>query len=314
MPTPACPGGCRDGAARQVAYRIRTDTAGTRAGRRDATACSSRTPDRRSVRRAGHLAGQGLDRPRRERLVRSGAGRDRAARGRDWSAAWISPYEPERAAGRASGPRTCCAATSCWTARSPRPGCTSRRTASTRSSSTASGRRPRAHARGSRSTAHRSQVQTYDVTDLLSPAGATRSARARPTAGSAARSGSPRAADSAATGSACSRSWTCDPTDGTVRRSAPTRTGAAAPAHIVAADLIDGQREDLRLRRPARPTRLRRRRLVPAAAVATSTRRWSARPRRRCGGSRSSPGRGHPARRRTGRSSTSARTSTAGSG
>ena len=78
------------------------------------------------------------------------------------------------------------------------------------------------------------------------------------------RDGVPRAAASSSTRTA-PRPW-----------SAPTRPGGGRTTHIVAADLIEGQREDRRLRRRARLAAGRR-------SATAGTTRWSPRPRRRCG-------------------------------
>ena len=162
----------------------------------------------------------------------------------DWRVAGSRRPRPQ--VRRAPGRRTCCAARSTSTARSPGPGSTRPRTGSTSSLNGAPGRRRRA-----RPGLHR--VRRADPgadlrRDRPARAGhATCSARCSPTGGTAARSGSCAPPTSGASGPRSSPSCTSSTTTAAPPSSAPDAGWRWSDSHILAADLIEGQCEDRRL-------------------------------------------------------------------
>ena len=146
--------------------------------------------------------------------------------------------------------------------------------------------------------------------------GATRSASSSPTAGSAGRPASPRSADQWGEPAGAARPAAPDARRRLGHRRRHRARLAQLVGHVVAADLIAGERWDL-ARLPARlgRARLRRRRLGRRHRRRARLRR----PGRLAGaagapGGGDRPGLGHPARRRPAGRRPRARTSTAGSG
>ena len=224
-----------------------------------------------------------------------------------------SPADRDSGAARATGRRTGCVARSSSTARSA-----GRRSTRPRTGSTSSSWTPPASATDELTPGFTEYATAPRCRPTTSPACSRRartcSARCSPTAGTAARSGSSAPPTSGASGRRSSPSCTSSTTTAAPPSSAPTPPGAGPTSHILAADLIEGQREDRRLleaaaRRGSTPPvaagrrqRARVRALVELAGT-TGAPRWRSSARSRS-----------PSCVPACTSSTSARTSTAGFG